>query len=122
MLIVWTGAPENSLLGLGELPLITGPGSKVPVVYRWNLDTLDQQVGDGSHPTYTPIWKAGDPPLGGPGLTDLTNPPTVIETTNLGEPEAATLSPAGTPAGNDGSSDSGSNSGCKVCGVGCVCS
>jgi hypothetical protein len=145
------GAPENTLLRLAELPLVTGPNSRVPVVYRWDFETFLGKIGDGSNPSYTEIWKKGDPPLGGPGLTDLTNPPTVEGgTTSIADPEAG--GPAGPgadppanappatdppenappandppandpPAGNDATRDSSPDSGCTICGVGgCICS
>lgn len=100
VLISWIAAPDNSLLGLAELPLVTGPNSRVPVIYRWDLDTYTQAIGDGSNPTYNQVWAVGGDPLGGAGLTDLTNPPTVIETDNLAGPGA------GGPAGDDGSDGS----------------
>jgi hypothetical protein len=91
---------EKSLLGLAELPLVTGPGSKVPVVYRWNMETLSDDIGDGSNPKYNIIWKAGDAPLAGPGLTDLTNDPMVVETDLVVDPGAVD------PAGGDDSDGS----------------
>jgi hypothetical protein len=143
-------SPQNSFLGLAELPLVTGPGSKVPVIYRWDTETYMDEIGDGSNPKYNIIWKAGDAPLGGPGLTDLTNNPMAVETDNVTDPGAvgpvggdgsdgSTTEPPATdppasdppvanppvadpPAGNDATSDSSSDSGCTICGLGCTCS
>lgn len=62
-------APELSMLTMGELPIVTGPGSKIPVIYRWNLDTFEKEIG-GETPQFTEIWRAGDRPMG-ELITDL---------------------------------------------------
>ncbi|CAG8959799.1 hypothetical protein HYFRA_00001707 [Hymenoscyphus fraxineus] len=64
-------APENSFLNKAELPIITGPDSKIPIIFRWNLDTFGQEINGGEN---TVIWRRGDPQMG-QLLTDLSTDP-----------------------------------------------
>ena len=99
--------PDDSFLTIAEMPLVTGPGSRVPVIYRWDMDTLDQAINGGNNPVYNTIWTAGDDQMG-TTLTDITK-----------DPKATKPAPAG-----DGSGDSDSDSGCLSCKgiLGCLCS
>ncbi|KAH7311849.1 hypothetical protein BKA65DRAFT_558483 [Rhexocercosporidium sp. MPI-PUGE-AT-0058] len=66
--------PRNTWLTLAELGVVTGPGSKVPVVYRWDKDTIGGAIIAGETPNDNVLWKAGDPPLA-PSLADLSKDP-----------------------------------------------
>ncbi|PVH75623.1 hypothetical protein DL98DRAFT_536435 [Cadophora sp. DSE1049] len=63
--------PSNAWLTLAELGIVTGPGSKIPVIYRWDKDTVDFNLRLGQEPTYNVLWEAGDPPLA-PEFLDIT--------------------------------------------------
>ena len=129
--------PRDSLLTLAELPLITGPGSRVPTIFRWDVDTFDQAIKDGTSPEYNILWSSNGDQIGTP-LKDLTNDPRTIDSDNVANSAAGNAAPApapppapgpepgpeSAPASGDTPGDSSSDSGCLSCkGIaGCLCS
>jgi hypothetical protein len=104
-----------------EMPLDASPSSRVPVIYRWDMDTFDQAINGGDNPVYNTIWTAGGDQMG-TMLTSLTNDPKATDSDSIADSAAGSL--AGSDAGNpvphpapagDGSGDSGSDSGCLSC-------
>ena len=74
--------PPSSLMTLAELPLVTGPGSRVTQIYRWDLDTYQTAMSGSGGPQYNVIWQAGDAQLG-TEITDLTTNPAAVEGNTL---------------------------------------
>ncbi|KLU81862.1 hypothetical protein MAPG_00943 [Magnaporthiopsis poae ATCC 64411] len=74
-----TGELPNGIMKFFELPIITSPGSRVPLISIWDANTyqekMKKETGPGKdQPQYhlgpSRLWKAGDPQLGLVGSYD----------------------------------------------------
>lgn len=90
--------PDQRLMTLAELPLITGPGTKVTQIVRWDKDTYQAQIAAGAEQNV--IWTAGDAQVR-PEMDDLTSDPKATDE-NINPTAADPTAVGGTDGTGDG--------------------